>query len=284
LADKGAEIMAYGAEPAGADTLAHTIHIWPSQELIARSWSWSEAWHAAYEQAASEVGRAVAVCVLGGLSVSEQPIAMELPAGYVSFSVSLWGTSIQISITAFEGPGGPDAPGPDGGCRQPRPADGLVLGLRGTGKCFALVTFYGYLPPLPAGCNIPARTISRAFARGDAPIGDVEIDTSAYLKYPAQFPIAWTRQRADAGLAGIVAHAPKFSQSRAVIDARSGIAFTPHLASVGNRQSRNRADEEWLRDAVPLAPRGSWVAGDGSHRGDPTEMSPFERLRHSDLH
>jgi hypothetical protein len=154
--------MTFGAETAGADPLAHTVHVWPSQELVARSWEWPEAWHAAYEEAASQIGRAVGVCVLGGLPVLEHPIALELPSGCVTFSVSVWGTSIYISITAFDGPGGPDSPRPDGGCHQPRSADGLGLGLRGTGKHCQIVTFYGYLPPLPAGYQASSGALCQA--------------------------------------------------------------------------------------------------------------------------
>jgi hypothetical protein len=143
--------MADTTKPAGADPLAHTIYIWPSRELIASSWDWPEAWHAAYAHAASEVGREVAVHVLGGLAVREQSIELRPAAGWISFTVRVFGSSIFVSIEAFEGPDDPDSPGPDGGCEQPRSADGLILGLRGTGKCFSLVTFYGYLPPLPVG-------------------------------------------------------------------------------------------------------------------------------------
>jgi len=154
--------MTFGAEAPGADPLAHTVHIWPSRELVARSWEWPEAWHAAYERAASEIGRAVGVCVLGGLPVLEHPIALELPVGCVTFTVSVWGTSIYISITTFEGPDGPDSP--DGGCHQPRSADGLGLGLRGTGKYCHVVTFYGYLPPLPAGYHLPSGALCQSLA------------------------------------------------------------------------------------------------------------------------
>ncbi len=148
--------MAYGAEPAGADPSAHTIYIWPSRELTTRSWHWPESWHVAFEQAASQIGRAAAVCVMGGLPVSEHPIAIELSTGRITFSVRLRGTGAYIAIMEFEGPEqGPNSPGPDGGC-QPRAVDGLVLGLRGSGKCFCLVTFYGYLSPLPAGYGVSA--------------------------------------------------------------------------------------------------------------------------------
>ena len=150
--------MAYGAEPAGADPLAHTIYVWPSRELTARSWHWPESWHVAFEQAASQIGRGAAVCVMGGVPVSERPIAIELSTGCITFSVRHRGTGVYIAITEFEGPEhpGPRSPGPDGGCQQPRAVDGLVLGLRGSGKRFCLVAFYGYLPPLPAGYDVSA--------------------------------------------------------------------------------------------------------------------------------
>ena len=158
--------MAYGAEPAGADPLAHTIYVWPSRELIARSWHWPESWHAAFEQAASQIACVVASYVLGGLPVTPQPITIELPVGCIRFGVKCWGTSIYIAISEFGGPEnpGPDAPGPNGGTRrQPTPADGLILGMRGTGKSFTVVPFYGPLPPIPAGYDLPSGIADRAF-------------------------------------------------------------------------------------------------------------------------
>jgi hypothetical protein len=138
---KGADIVAGGCP-------AHTIYIWPSRELIARSWDWPEAWHAAFEQAAGQLAGLIATRVLGGLPLTREPAARQLRAGWVSFRVRCSGTRIYIAILDFEGP---HAPGPDGGTRrQPYPVGGLVLGLRGSGKDFTIVTFYGPLPPVPA--------------------------------------------------------------------------------------------------------------------------------------
>jgi hypothetical protein len=74
-----------------------------------------------------------------------------LPAGRLIFTVHVSGTSIDVVIWDFEGPEdpGPDAPGPNGGMHQT--ADGLVLGLRGTGKDFTIATFYGPMRPIPLG-------------------------------------------------------------------------------------------------------------------------------------
>lgn len=138
---KGADIVAGGCPP-------HTIYIWPSRELIARSWDWPEAWHEAFEQAAGQLAGLLATCVLGGLPVTQEPATRQLRAGRVSFRVRCCGTRIYIAVLDFEGP---HAPGPNGGTRrQPYPVDALVLGLRGSGKSFTIVTFYGPLPPVPA--------------------------------------------------------------------------------------------------------------------------------------
>ena len=140
--------MAKGADIVAGGCPAHTIYIWPSRELIARSWDWPEAWHEAFERAAGQLAGLVATCVLGGLPVTQEPATRQLRAGRVSFRVRCCGTRIYIAVLDFEGP---HAPGPDGGTRkQPCAVDGLVLGLRGSGKSFTIVTFYGPLPPVPA--------------------------------------------------------------------------------------------------------------------------------------
>ena len=239
--------MAYGAEPAGTDPLAHTIYIWPSLELIARSWHWPESWHVAFEQAASQIGRAVAVCVLGGLPVSERPIAMELSAGCISFSVRLLGTGIYVTITEFEGPEapGPDSPGPDGGCQQPRAADGLVLGLRGSGKCFCLVTFYGYLPPLPVEYFGPSEMIDRAFAYRRTKIGNEESDTDLNL-----------------GLFAVLAPQMKRGgpNSRAAMAPSSGgIASLAEPALARHTQTLTRVGIGAYRDIPVCAPEYPWI-------------------------
>src|SRR5262249_24747725 len=77
-----------------------------------------------------------------------QPNSMQLPAGWIEFRVACRGTRIAIEIFGFEGP---DAPGPNGGTWQPCPADDFVLGVRGSGEDFIIVTFYGPMRPIPAG-------------------------------------------------------------------------------------------------------------------------------------
>jgi len=181
--------MAYGAEPVRGDCLTHTIYIWPSRQLVAGSSYWPQSWHEAFEQAASQLGSVVASYVLGGLPVTRQPITMELPVGCIRFSVKCRGTSIYIAVSDFEGPEdpGPDAPGPNGGTRRrSSPADGLILGLRGTGKSFTVVTFYGPLPPIPAGYRLPSKATDRAFSlagmgtrgAGNGPIVEMVDDNS----------------------------------------------------------------------------------------------------------
>jgi hypothetical protein len=158
--------MAFSAEPVRGDCLTHTIYIWPSRELVAGSPYWPESWHEAFGQATSQLASVVASYVLGGLPVTQQPITMELPVGCIRFSVRCRETSIYIAVSDFEGPEdpGPDAPRPNGGARrQASRADGLILGLRGTGKGFTVVTFYGPLPPIPAGYRLPSGAMKPRF-------------------------------------------------------------------------------------------------------------------------
>jgi hypothetical protein len=142
--------MAYGAEPAGAAALAHTIYVRPSRQLIAQSWHWPASWHLAFEYATAELVLAAATYVLYGLPLSGARIAAQLSIECVKFRVTRKGTSVYIAVLEFTGPRtGPDAPGPDGGCQQPRAADGLAVGLRGSGRTFQLVVFHGYMPAVP---------------------------------------------------------------------------------------------------------------------------------------
>jgi hypothetical protein len=175
--------MAYGAEPAGPGALAHTIYIRPSRELIARSWHWPASWHEAFEYATVELGLAAATCILGGLRLSKRLIAMQLSVDGVEFRVKLKGTSVYIAVLEFTGPAtGPDAPGPDGGCQQPRSADGLGLGLRGSGKIFRLVVFHGYMPPIPAQNVFSWNFFERTVA------GVNDKDHSLHSRYTLQVP------------------------------------------------------------------------------------------------
>jgi hypothetical protein len=152
-------VMAYGAEPAGAHSSSHTIYVWPSKELAAKSWYWPASWHDAFQHAAGRIGLAVAMCVLEGQPLGRRQALLRLSMGTVRISVRRRGTSIFVSVHEFTGPEtpGPDTPGPDGGARQqPRSVDGLVLGLRGSGRSSYLVVFHGYMPPAPAESSLLA--------------------------------------------------------------------------------------------------------------------------------
>ena len=230
--------MAYATKPPGADPLAHTIYVWPSQQLIARSWAWPEAWHAAYEHAASEVGRDVAVRVLGGLAVREQSIELKLGVAWVSFTVRVSETSIFVSITAFEGPDGPNSPGPNGGCEQPRSADGLILGLRGTGKSFVLVTFYGYLPPLPVG-YWPGNLKPVLASKGNG-IGNAGNSSGRILKILQEFPMsASDRSDAEPGVFGAHLEQPA-PEGRAAVTPRLAVAVSIPAGGNGTGNAMRR--------------------------------------------
>jgi len=134
--------MAFGAELVGPGPL---IYIWPSRELIADSWQWPASWHEAFEHAAGLLGLAAALQVLDGDSFDEEQFELPLCACCGKFSVTRRGESIIITISDFTGPNSPE---PDDGGRQPSPVDGLVLGLRGSGRYFRLVVFHGFMPPM----------------------------------------------------------------------------------------------------------------------------------------
>ena len=144
--------MAYGAEPAGGHGPSHTIYVWPSRELTAKSWYWPASWHEAFQHAAGRIGLAVAICVLEGQPIGRRQAALRLSMGTLLISVRRRGASTIVNVHEFTGPEtpGPDTPGPDGGARQPSCVDGLVLGLRGSGRSSYLVVFHGYMPPTPA--------------------------------------------------------------------------------------------------------------------------------------
>lgn len=150
--------MADDRKAVGGGCLTHTLYVWPAFEVIAQSAYWPWWWHRAFERVARQLGEGVACCVLGGLPVCPEAIPMELlPTGKLIFTVHVSGTSIDVVIWDFEGPEdpGPDAPGPNGGMH--RTADGLVLGLRGTGKDFSIATFYGPMRPIPLGSLVRPR-------------------------------------------------------------------------------------------------------------------------------
>jgi hypothetical protein len=190
--------MAYGAEPAGAGALAHTIYIRPSRQLIAQSWQWPPTWHRAFEQATAELGLAVATCLLNGLPVTKRLIAPQLSVEGVEFRVRRRGASVYIAVLEFTGPEtGPDAPGPDGGCQQPRSADGLGLGLRGSGRTFHLVVFHGYMPPMPAQNILSFSLFARAIQNGngngnDRAVYSNVVNSTGLLHLPAKYSLATT--------------------------------------------------------------------------------------------
>jgi hypothetical protein len=161
--------MACGAEIAGARALAHTIYVRPSRELIAQSWQWPASWHEAFEQTMAQIALATVTCILEGLPVTERLIALQLTDACVAFRIERTASRTYIAVLMFTGPGnGPDAPGPNGGCQQPRPADGLVLGLRGSGRTFQLVVFQGYMPAIPGPARnvLALRLFERAILKG----------------------------------------------------------------------------------------------------------------------
>lgn len=161
----------------GGGCLTHTLYVWPDREVIADSVYWPLAWHLAFDKAARQLGERVACCVLGGLPICPEPISIELlPSGWLEFSVHVSGTSIDVVIWTFEGPDGPepDAPGPNGGVRRST-ADGLVLGLRGTGKSFSITTFYdGPVPRIPVGHVVEVRVLALRPCARNAGTGEGE--------------------------------------------------------------------------------------------------------------
>jgi hypothetical protein len=155
--------MAFGAEPAGAGASVQFIYVWPSRELTQQSWSWPATWHEAFQDAASRLGLACAICLLDGRRFSRRLISLQLSTGLTTFRVKRRGKSIFITVVEFAGPDspGPVTPGPDGP-RQPSAVDGLVLGLHGSGKTAYLVVFHGHMPPIPAGELSPSSKAGEA--------------------------------------------------------------------------------------------------------------------------
>ena len=141
--------MAYGSEQFIArDPVAHTIHVWPTRELIAQSWTWSERWHAAYQEMAWAISLAAATQVLEGGTFAGTEIDTETGIGSVTFAISQVGTTVHIVVSEFSGPNAPD---PDGGIEaQPHAIGGLVIGLRsGRNGTFHVVIFHGSVPTIP---------------------------------------------------------------------------------------------------------------------------------------
>jgi hypothetical protein len=141
--------MAYSAELMGAAAPGPFIYVWPSRDLIARSWSWPASCHDAFQDAASRIGLAVALYALDGGRFARRLVSLQLSIGAIKFRVKRRGSSLYITVVAFTGPDhSPDSPD---GTRQPSPVEGLILGLHGSGENAYLVVFHGQMPFIPAG-------------------------------------------------------------------------------------------------------------------------------------
>ena len=140
--------MAFGEQFIARDHVAYTIHVWPTHELIAQSWTWSERWRATYREIAWAVSLAVATQVLEGGTFAHREIEIETEIGRAKFTISQVGTTVHIVVSEFSGPNAPD---PNGGVEaQPHAIDGLVIGLRGgLNRSFHVVVFYGEESSIP---------------------------------------------------------------------------------------------------------------------------------------
>jgi hypothetical protein len=140
--------MAYGEQFTTRSSVAYTIHVWPTQELIAQSWTWSERWRTTYREIAWAISLAAATQVLEGGTFAHREIEIETEIGRVRFTISQVGTTVHIVVSEFSGP---EAPDPNGGIEaQPHAIDGLVIGLRGgSNRSFHVVVFYGEESSIP---------------------------------------------------------------------------------------------------------------------------------------
>ena len=151
--------MAIDAGSAATGRLRYTIHVRPSRALVDASWRWSTEQHAAFAQVAGDLSCAAAFCVIEGAPVCEEEIARRLAIDGVQFCVTCSQSSIFIFVTDFTGPDSPGPYGPGGGTQQPHSAEGLVLGLRGSGKSFHLVVFQGHMLPMPVENTATTRRV-----------------------------------------------------------------------------------------------------------------------------
>ena len=56
--------MAFGEQFIARGHVAYTIHVWPTHELIAQSWTWSERWRATYREIAWAISLAAATQII----------------------------------------------------------------------------------------------------------------------------------------------------------------------------------------------------------------------------
>jgi len=143
--------MAIGAAPRGPGSLAWTIQIQPSPDLVARSWHWPQSRHGAFDLAVAALAIAAATCILDGRPFGGQRAESPICDGWLTYSVACRADSVLITVTDFSGPDSPDPdwPGPNGGAAQPKPVDSLVIGLRGSYRYCHMVVFHGFMAPIP---------------------------------------------------------------------------------------------------------------------------------------
>jgi hypothetical protein len=151
--------MAYAGELTGAAAPGPFIYVWPSRDLISRSWSWPTSWHDAFQDAASRIGLAVALYALDGGRFTRRLVSLKLSIGALKFRVKRRGNGLYITVVAFTGP--EHSPDPSDDARQPSAVEGLILGLHGSGENSYLVVFHGQMPFIPAGDYRKATTLAR---------------------------------------------------------------------------------------------------------------------------
>lgn len=188
--------MAYGEQFIARPPIAYTIHVWPTRDLVTKSWTWSDRWRAAYRQMAWAISLAAATQVLDGGTFARREIGLESDIGWVKFTISQVATTVHIVVSEFSGP---NAPGPDGGGEaQPHAIDGLVIGLRsGANGTFHVVVFHGSAPTIPCtnryylhGSNEVSYSVDRT--QMDCRTGlNISWDKDQYLDDAAL--IAWAR-------------------------------------------------------------------------------------------
>jgi hypothetical protein len=158
------------------------------------------------------------------------------------------------------------------------------LGLRGTGKYCQVVTFYGHLPPLPAGYQAPSGALYKALtgvsgegvAGGGIKSMTGENDISLRFNILRNFQMPDAGKPNDAGPAVWRVHVSEGGQSdRAMPAPTSDIALPTQLALTGKALSRSRVRNENLHGNLVSAERLSWIyIGDGKDIMPPSMKEP----------
>ena len=175
--------MAFGEQFIARGHVAYTIHVWPTHELIAQSWTWSERWRATYREIAWAISLAVATQVLEGGTFAHREIEIETEIGRAKFTISQVGTTVHIVVSEFSGPNAPD---PNGGVEaQPHAIDGLVIGLRGgANRSFHVVVFHGRVPSIPFTNRIHSESSNEvvyAIDRAQFDFQDIIMDLTQFI-------------------------------------------------------------------------------------------------------